>query len=406
MSLTTEEIIALGRKHLLGNVNRYPVALVRGRGTKVWDAGGREYLDFIAGIATCAFGHAPEFAGRVLAEQAEKLWHVSNLFWNEPLVRLAELLTKASGLDKAFFCNSGAEANEGAIKMARKWSADKRGPGRHVIVAALNSFHGRTMGAISATGQENLHKGFEPMLPGFRHVPYGDLEALKAAADGQVCAVLLEPVQGEGGVLPPPEGYLQAVEKLCRERDVLLVLDEIQTGLGRTGLPFAFQHFGLRPDIVTLGKALGCGYPSGAMLSAEEPSRSLGPGTHSTTVGGAPLAMALGLELVSRILDPKFLENVRALSARLTGGLEALRAKRPDLVLGARGLGLMLGLQLAEPAGPAAVRLREKGFLVNATAGTVLRFVPPLNVLPEEIDLLLGGLEEALNETYPRADRG
>ncbi|MDR2301051.1 MAG: aminotransferase class III-fold pyridoxal phosphate-dependent enzyme, partial [Deltaproteobacteria bacterium] len=227
MTLSTREIIALGQKHLLGNVNRQGVVLVRGEGTKVWDAEGKEYLDFVAGIAVCAFGHAPDFANRALTRQAETLWHVSNLYWNEPLVRLAELLTSATGLSKAFFCNSGAEANEAAIKMARKHSFDRHGPGRFEIVCALNSFHGRTMGAISATGQTNLHKGFEPMLEGFNFVPFGDFEALSEAVTKKVCAVMLEPVQGEGGVLVPPQDYFKKVSELCREKDVLLIFDEI-----------------------------------------------------------------------------------------------------------------------------------------------------------------------------------
>jgi predicted acetylornithine/succinylornithine family transaminase len=401
MTLSTQEIIALGQKHLLGNVGRQPLALARGQGTRVWDAEGREYLDFVAGIATCAFGHAPAFAAEVLARQAGTLWHVSNLYWNEPLVRLAELLTRASGLDKAFFCNSGAEANEAAIKMARKHSFDRHGPGRHGIIAAQNSFHGRTMGAISATGQESLHQGFQPMLPGFAFVPFGDSASIAAAIDGTTCAVMLEPVQGEGGVKVPPEGYFREVAALCREKGLLLILDEIQTGLGRTGLDFAFRHFGVTPDLVTVGKALGCGYPVGALLSAAEPSRALTPGSHSTTVGGAPLAMALSLELASRILDAGFLSGVRERGAFFLEGLNGLKRQFPRLVLEARGLGLMLGLSLSQPSAPVSEALREKGFLVNATASTVLRFVPPLTVGLDEIEALLGALAQVLPEAYP-----
>ncbi|MDR1656743.1 MAG: acetylornithine/succinylornithine family transaminase [Deltaproteobacteria bacterium] len=401
MTLSTAEIIALGEKHLLGNVTRQPLALIRGQGTKVWDAEGREYLDFIAGIATCAFGHCPPFANDVLAAQSQKLWHVSNLFWNEPMVLLAELLTKTSGLSKAFFCNSGAEANEAAIKMARKYSLDRFGPGRHRIITAENSFHGRTMGAISATGQEKFRTPFEPLVPGFVFVPFGDYEALERQLDQTICAVLLEPVQGEGGVITPPPDYLAKVAELCQKKSVLLIFDEIQTGLGRTGCDFAFRHFGVTPDLLTLGKALGCGYPSGALLAAQEPAKALTPGTHSTTLGGAPLAMALGLELVGRIVEPSFLAAVEDKGRYFLNGLQKLAADLPNQTANARGLGLMLGLNLKRPSGPVSEALRHKGFLVNSTASTVLRFVPPLTVEKAEIDQLLEALISAIKEVYP-----
>jgi predicted acetylornithine/succinylornithine family transaminase len=401
MTLSTQEIISLGQKCLLGNVNRYPLAFVKGQGTKLWDADGQEYLDFVAGIAVCAFGHSPEFATKVLTDQAQKLWHVSNLYWNEPMVKLAELLTGATGLSKAFFCNSGAEANEAAIKMARKHSYNLHGPGRFGIITALNSFHGRTMGAISATGQASLHEGFQPMLEGFTFVPFGDMEALASAVDKTTCAVMLEPIQGEGGIMLPPDSYFKEVSAFCRQKDLLLILDEIQTGLGRTGHDFAYRHFDLKPDLVTMGKALGCGYPIGALVSAEEPSKALTPGSHSTTVGGAPLAMALSLELVTRILDPAFLDSIREKGVYFQKGLRALVAKYPKLVKEARGLGLILGLSLAEPTAPVSAVLLKKGFLVNATATTVLRFVPPLTVSREEIDLLMAALDQSLTEVYP-----
>jgi acetylornithine/succinyldiaminopimelate/putrescine aminotransferase len=239
------------------------------------------------------------------------------------------------------------------------------------------------------------------MLPGFSYAPFGDIEALRALADSSTCAVMLEPVQGEGGVLTPPDGYLKEVADLCRQRDLLLILDEIQTGLGRTGYDFAFRHYGIKPDILTLGKALGSGFPVGAVLSAEEPSKSLGPGTHSTTVGGAPLAMGLSLELIKRILAPGFLSAVRRSSEYFLRGLNSLIIRFPKLVLETRGLGLLLGLVLSQPAGPVSAALREQGFLVNATASVVLRFVPPLTVTEGEIDLLITALAEALKETYP-----
>ncbi|MDR2140722.1 MAG: aspartate aminotransferase family protein [Deltaproteobacteria bacterium] len=398
MPLSSQQLIELADQCLLGNVTRIPLVLVKGQGLKVWDAAGRQYYDFIAGIATCAFGHCPDFVVETLRSQAQTLIHVSNLFYNEPLIRLAQLLTEASGLAKAFFSNSGAEANEAALKMARKYSHDRYGPGRHVIISALNSFHGRTMGAISATGQTRFHQGFEPMLPGFKFVPFGDLPALTAALTKDVCAVLLEPIQGEGGVNCPPEGYLAETARLCREKDILLILDEIQTGLGRTGRDFAFRHFGVQPDILTLGKALGSGYPIGATLATEEAAKALSPGTHSTTVGGAPLAMALGLELGQRILNPEFLAGVAQRGEFFKNSLLALRDKLPGAIREVRGLGLILGLELTIPAGPIVTALRELGFLVNAASPEVLRFVPPLTVTEEEIGLLTQALERALRE--------
>jgi predicted acetylornithine/succinylornithine family transaminase len=386
----------------LGNVKRQPLAFVRGEGLKLWDADGRQYYDFVSGVAVCAFGHAPAFAAEVLAEQARTLWHVSNLYWNEPMVRLAELLTRASGLDRAYFCNSGAEANETAIKMVRKRSHDLHGPGRSDIVCAQKSFHGRTMGAISATGQAKLQEGFAPLLPGFRHVPFGDLQALREAVDETVCAVLLEPVQGEGGIVVPPDDYLPGAAALCRERGVSLVLDEIQTGLGRTGADFAFRRHGIVPHVLTLGKALGCGYPVGACLADEATASALGPGSHSTTLGGAPLAMALSLELTRRLLEPAFLARVEACGRHFVQRLQELQARRPDVVEAVRGLGLMLGLALKIPAAPVTEALAELGFLVNATAGSVLRFVPPLTTTQEDVDRLAEALAAALERVKPK----
>ncbi|MDR1036082.1 MAG: acetylornithine/succinylornithine family transaminase [Deltaproteobacteria bacterium] len=399
--LSTGEIISLCDSHLLKNVGRIPLALVRGKGLKVWDAEGKEYLDFIAGIATCAFGHAPDFMAETLERQARTLVHVSNLFYNEPMARLAELLTRQSGLDRAFFCNSGAEANEAALKMARKYGSERSGGKRFRIVSAKNSFHGRTMGAISITGQQSLHDGFHPLLPGVSFVPFGDLEELDRAVDDSVCCVFLEPIQGEGGVEPAPDGYLPKAAEIARSRGALLVLDEVQTGLGRTGADFAFRHFGVTPDIMTLGKALGSGYPVAATLSTEEAGQALGPGSHSTTVGGAPLAMAVALELTSRLLDKDFLTRVAETGRYFLGRLNSLAASLPGAVQEARGLGLMLGLKLKVPAGPVVQKLLARGFIANATAGTVLRFVPPLVVTPAEIDLLCAALAESLAEERP-----
>jgi predicted acetylornithine/succinylornithine family transaminase len=396
--LSTAEIIGLCDKYLLKNVNRIPIALVRGDGLRVWDADGKEYLDFIGGIATCAFGHAPKFMADILHSQALTLIHVSNLFYNEPMARLAKLLTESSGLNRVFFCNSGAEANECAFKMARKHAYDHFGESRYKIISANNSFHGRTMAAISMTGQPNMHIGFRPMVPGIVFVPYGDLAAMDEAMDESVAAVMLEPIQGEGGVLLPPPGYLKETASIAKSRNILLILDEVQTGLGRTGKDFAFRHFDVKPDILTLGKALGSGYPIAATLASEEAALSLCPGSHSTTVGGAPLAMQVALELSSRILDPEFLDKVASMGEYFRNKLLDVCQTFPSITDEVRGLGLILAIQLKTPSAPVSQRLMKKGFLVNATAGTVLRFVPPLTVSEGEIDLLISALKDSLSE--------
>lgn len=402
MSLSTKEIVEIAHKHLMGNVTRYDLALVRGQGMKLWDAEGKEYLDFLAGIATCALGYAPESVIKTLTEQASKLIHVSNLYYTEPLVKLAALLTSASGLGKAFFCNSGAEANEAAIKLARKYSHDLYGPGRFGIVTAEGSFHGRTLGTISATGQAKVKEGFEPLLPGFTHVPYGDVEAIRAAITPETCAVMLEPILGEGGVVVPPPDYFPQVAELCAENKLLLVLDEIQTGLGRTGKPFAFQHYGIKPHIISLAKALGGGVASGAMLATDEVAAHLTPGSHSTTVGGAPLAMAVGRTMVETILAGDFMANINSTGAYFRERLEKLAEElRPGLGRKVRGQGLLLALELSQPAGPVAAEMIRQGFLINATAGTTLRFAPPLIVSPAEVDLLIPALKEAIETVHP-----
>lgn len=403
MSLSTEEIIEIAEKHLMGNVSRYPLALVRGRGMQLWDAEGRQYTDFLAGIATCALGYAPEIVVRALAGQAAKLIHVSNYFYTEPLVRLAALLTGSSGLGKVFFGNSGAEANEAAIKLARKYSRDLYGPGRHGLITARGSFHGRTLGTISATGQAKVKEGFEPLLPGFTHVPFGDVEALRAAVGPETCAVMLEPVQGESGVIVPPPDYLPRVAELCAENRLLLILDEVQTGLGRTGRPYGFMHYeGLKPHIITLAKALGGGVATGAMLAVDEVAGHLSPGSHSTTVGGAPLAMAVGLVMAETILEGGFLAQVQETGAYFLDRLkETARELGPDLAREARGQGLLLALELTRPAGPVVAEMIKRGFIVNATAGAVLRFAPPLIVAKADIDRMIPVLKEAVKTVYP-----
>jgi len=394
--MTNREIIELAQKHLMRNVGRYDLAFVRGWGMKLWDADGREYLDFLGGIAVCALGHAPEAVARVLADQSTRLTHISNYFYNEPMVRLAARLAEGSSLPRVFFGNSGAEANEAALKLARKYAFDRHGPGRYGFITALGSFHGRTFGTISATGQDKVKTGFEPLLPGFTHVPFGDFEALARAMTPEICAVMLEPIQGEGGVVTPPPDYLPRVARLCEEKDVLLILDEVQTGLGRTGRAFAFQHYDFQPHIMTLAKALGGGVPVGAMLAREEVAAHFTPGSHSTTLGGAPLAMSVGLVMVETILSPDFLERVDRVGRHFHEGLRRLAEELPRLIREVRGQGLILGLELTVPAGPVVEAMHAKGFVINAATPRVLRFVPPLIVTEAEIDLMLPALKETL----------
>jgi predicted acetylornithine/succinylornithine family transaminase len=396
--MTNREIIDLAQKHLMRNVGRYDLAFTRGRGMKLWDADGREYLDFLGGIAVCALGHAPEAVARVLSEEAGRLIHVSNYFYNEPLVRLSARLAESSGLSRAFFGNSGAEANEAAMKLARKYAFDRYGPGRNGFITARGSFHGRTFGTISATGQDKVKIGFEPLVPGFVHVPYGDFEALAEAAGPSVCAVMLEPIQGEGGVVVPPPDYLPRVARLCEERDILLILDEIQTGLGRTGRAFAFQHYDFKPHIMTLAKALGGGLPCGAMLAREEVADHFTPGSHSTTVGGAPLVMSVALVMVETILKPEFLEEAARVGRYFQECLTRLAGELPSRIREVRGQGLLLGLELTVPAGPVVTAMHERGFIINAATPQVLRFVPPLIVTRADIDLMMPPLKKALDE--------
>jgi predicted acetylornithine/succinylornithine family transaminase len=402
MSLSTKETIDLAKKCLMGNVTRFDMSIERGQGMKLWDADGKEYLDFLGGVATCALGYAPDIIVKTIAEQAARVIHVSNYFYSEPMVRLAELLTGTSGLGKAFFCNSGAEANEAAIKLARKYSRDHYGPGRYGIITMQGSFHGRTLGTVSATGQDKVKEGFEPLLPGFTHVPYGDMAALETAVSPETCAVMMEPVLGEGGVIVPPPDYLPAVAALCEKRGLLLILDEIQTGLGRTGQPYAFQHYGVKPHIITLAKALGGGVATGAMLAIDGVAESLTPGSHSTTVGGAPLAMAVGLTMVETILADDFMQNINETGRYFLQKLQELAADLgPGLAKEARGQGLLLALELSKPALPVVAELMKRGFLGNATAGTVLRFAPPLIATRAEVDLLIPALSQAIKTAYP-----
>ncbi|MCD6304797.1 MAG: acetylornithine transaminase [Deltaproteobacteria bacterium] len=377
--------------YMFTTYGRFPVVLVRGEGCRVWDENGKEYLDFVGGIAVCALGHSSPVVTQALDEQSRRLVHVSNLYYTRPQVDLARLLVENSFADRVFFCNSGAEANEAALKLARRYANENFGPNRHVILSMTNSFHGRTMATLSATGQDKIRAGYDPLLSGFRFVPFNDVPALEQAIDETVCAVMLEPIQGEGGVICPDADYLKRVRTLCNERRLLLIFDEVQVGMGRTGRLFAHEHFGVTPDIMTLAKALGNGLPIGAMLATESLGPVFGPGSHATTFGGTPLVTAVSRAVLSSLLNDGWIDHAANAGAYFKEQLEGLRRKY-DFVKEVRGLGLILGMELDRPCAPVVTACLEQGFLVNCAQEKVLRFVPPLIVQDAEIDQLTAAL--------------
>ncbi len=393
--MTQQKWMARADRVVMHTYGRQPVVLVRGEGSRVWDAEGREYLDFVAGLAVCGLGHAHPAVARAASEQLSRLVHVSNLYYTTPMVELAEELVRLSFADRVFFCNSGTEAVEAAIKLCRRYSQERYGPGRHNIVSMHNSFHGRTFGALSATGQEKFWQGFEPLLPGFVFVPFNDLPALEAVLDDSVCAVLLEPVQGEGGVNLAHAEYLAGVRRLCDHRGILLVYDEVQCGLGRTGKLFAHEHFGVAPDIMALAKALAGGLPMGALLATDEAARGFVPGAHASTFGGGPVIAAASLATLKVLGDPDFLAVVRAKGDYVREKCQDLKTRFP-VVEEVRGLGLMWGLELTQEGLPVVTTCRERGLLVNCTQGNVIRLLPPLVVEKGDLDQGLAILAQAL----------
>lgn len=380
-------------RYIMNTYSRFPVVLRKGRGMKVWSSDGKEYLDFVGGVAVNILGHCHPRVVVAIQKQAQRLIHVSNYYYIEPQIKLAKLLVENSFADKVFFCNSGAEAIEAAIKLARKYAKEHVNSKRFEIIAAKNSFHGRTLAAVTATGQEKFHKGFEPLVPGFKHVVFDDIKALRKALTEDTCAVLLEPIQGEGGVKVPDQNYLKEVRELCDERNLLLILDEVQTGMGRTGKLFAYEHFGITPDIMAIAKGLGGGVPIGAMLATDKVATGFQPGNHASTFGGNPLVCAAAVATIETLLDDGFiLDQCNRMSAYFIEKLEQLKSKFPKLVKVVRGKGLLLGMELAGEGDPVVRACLEKGFLINCAAGNVLRFVPPLIVQRKDIDLLIDAL--------------
>ena len=392
MGATTQQVIEDGQKYVMNTYGRLPIVIDKGQGCYVWDLDGKRYLDLVAGIAVNSLGHCHPAVSRAIQEQCEKLVHCSNLYWIENQVNLAKLLVEKSGLGKAFFCNSGAEANEAAIKLARKWGKGEK----YHIITMQKSFHGRTLGSLAATAQEKYQKAFRPLPEGFSAVPLGDLEALEKEIRPETCAVMLEPIQGESGINVPAQEYMQGVQDLCRKHGILLILDEVQTGLGRTGRSFCFQNFGLEPDIVSLAKAIANGVPMGAILAKTEVADCFQPGDHASTFGGTPIATAAGLAACSILLDDDFLANVRETGQYFRAQLRAIGERHPGLIREVRGLGLMIGCELTGSAKEAAAALLEQGVLVNSIGDHVLRFVPPLIITREEIDSFIPVLESVL----------
>ena len=385
-------------KYIMRTYGRFPLVPVKGEGCYLWDADGKKYLDFLAGVAVNNLGHCHPAVVAALAKQAGELIHCSNYYHIPQQIELAEMLCSHSFADKAFFCNSGAEANEAAIKLARKYSREKFGPDRYEIITALASFHGRTMATVSATGQEKVQKFFDPLLHGFRHVPFNDAAALKAAISPVTCAVMLEPIQGEGGVVIPDAGYLQEVRAICNEHGLILIFDEVQVGMGRTGKMFAHEHFGIVPDIMTLAKALAGGAPIGTMLATNELATAFSPGTHGSTFGGNPLVTAAAIATLRVILEEGILNHCEEIGEYLTGELEALRHKFPAVITQVRGIGLMIGVELAVPGAEIVKKALERGLLLNCAQEKVLRFVPPLIVGKKEVDDMLAILSGILDE--------
>jgi acetylornithine/N-succinyldiaminopimelate aminotransferase len=393
--MSAKEIMALANENIMNTYKRFPIVLAKGSGVKVWDINGREYLDFVSGIAVCSLGHSHPQVITAVKEQLEKLTHVSNLYYTEPQTQLAKLLVENSFADKVFFCNSGAEANEAAIKLVRKYAHENMGPDKFELITMKDSFHGRTMATITATGQEKFQFGFTPLLEGFTYVPFNDLRALEAAISSKTCGIMLEPIQGEGGVNIPDDNYFASVRDICDRHGILLIVDEVQTGMGRTGKLFAYEHSGIKPDIMTLAKALGNGLPVGAMLATDKIAKAFLPGNHASTFGGNPLAMVAASTVVKTILQESILENCREIGNYFLLQLKKLQQKY-KIIKEVRGKGLMLAVKLDIEAGDIVNDCLHKGLLINSTGGKTLRFVPPLIITTQDVDQAINVLDEVM----------
>lgn len=394
--MNKNEVVERYSKYIMPTYYPPEILLVHGRGTKVWDSDGKVYLDFLAGIAVTTLGHCHPAVIQAVRAQMETLGHVSNLYYTEPATLLAEKLSSISLSGKCFFCNSGAEANECLFKLARYWGKDK---GKYEIVAMKNSFHGRTLATLTATGQEKVQKGFEPLPQGFVFAELNNIDSVKQVINEKTAAVIVEAIQGEGGVIPATSDFLQQLRELCNEKEILMFCDEVQCGMGRTGEWFGYQHSGIKPDAISLAKALGNGYPIGAVVASSQVSDVFQPGTHASTFGGGPVACAAALATISTIEQEHLLERASTVGKKFKEGLEAFIGKY-EKVKEVRGCGLMIGLVLDQPAKPFVSLLAEIGLLANATAGNVVRFLPPLNVKDNEIDEALDIINDALADLH------
>jgi acetylornithine/N-succinyldiaminopimelate aminotransferase len=383
-----DDLIKKAKQYLADTYTRFPIVVTKGEGCWLWDLNGHRYLDFLSGIAVCGLGHAHPAVVEALTAQAKKLFHVSNLFYMEPQIKAAEMLTEHSFGDKVFFCNSGAEANEAAIKLARRYSWKKYGEGRSTIIAMENSFHGRTMATISATGQPKFQIGFAPLQPGFVHVPFNDIKALENNIDETTCAVMIELVQSEGGVFVADTEYIKKVRELTKSKDILLMLDEVQTGMGRTGTFFAYEQYGIEPDVISLAKALGNGFPVGAIIAKDAVMAAFEPGTHASTFGGNPLAASAVIATINTLLEEDVIRNCAEVGKYLQKGLVALKKNFP-FITEIRGMGLIWGVELTANGDEIVKEFLKEGVILNCTKGKILRLMPPLIVKKEEIDIFL-----------------
>ncbi len=395
--MPTEEVKEAAAKYLMQTYARQPIAILRGRGSKVYDMEGREYIDFVGGIAVNVLGHGHPDLVQAIQRQAAQLIHISNLYYTEPQVKLAQVLVDHSFADRVFFCNSGAEANEAAIKLARRYGHEKHGADRFEIITMKNSFHGRTLATITATGQEKVQKGFEPLMPGFVYAPFNDFTAIEALVSDKTAGIMLEPVQGEGGVHVADRAYLRNLRELCTKKDILLIFDEVQTGMGRTGTLFAYEQLGVEPDIMTLAKGLGGGVPIGACLAKESVAAVFAPGAHASTFGGNPLACAAALAVCRVLLEGRVLDQAKRMGEYLAKGLMECK-DRHRVVREVRGLGLLQGMELDTDAKAVVADCLARGILVNATSERVLRFVPPLVITQHEINRLIETLTVIFNQ--------
>jgi acetylornithine aminotransferase len=397
-AMDTRKWMAQADRAMAATYKRTPVVFSRGSGCTLWDTEGRSYLDFVAGIAVCNLGHAHPAIAKAICDQAKTLVHVSNLYYTMPQTELAAWLVDHSFAERVFFSNSGAEANEAAIKLARKHFKDKGDPDRYRIISMIQSFHGRTLGTLSATGQDKIKEGFSPILEGFDFVPMNDIHAVREKISASTCAILLEPIQGEGGIRSADPEYLQKIRRICDETGTLLIFDEIQTGIGRTGKLFAYEHFGVEPDIMTLAKALGNGLPIGAMLAKEFVAAAFVPGSHASTFGGTPLVTAASLCVLKTLDQENIIGHCAEVGQYFKERLLELK-RRHDSVVDVRGLGLLLGMELNTDGLPLVQACMEKGFVINCVQGNTLRFVPPLIVQKAEIDQLIHCLDEILQKS-------